>query len=272
MSDENKPEIYLDFLPYRDPYGMNQGNTLGKEDQISQNGTLFTIEYFICLMLNLGKDHPLVLEEAKRIKEVFKKIEIKDGLTIRFIGSTEHDSMDNYGAMLVFSALYGNNEFAVRVREHGLSIRANGIDETQGAEINKKVYPLAVILNGFRKPKNFWNNNDPTKFCMFSWFGRSPGFMGLIDIAATGKTSLFRSFSLWVGQMLGVLKSEKDPDGWRLSFNVWQLVKNRSWIWRKGYDIWCKKLITLYPGGMTDVYKDYGWGKHPMAKWSNKLD
>ena len=267
----DKPEIYLDFLPYRDPYGMNQGNTLGKEDQISQNGTLFTIEYFICLMLNLGKDHPVVLEEAERIKQVFKLIEIKDGLTVRFVGSNEFDSMDNYSAMLVFSTMYGNSEFAQRVRNHGLSTRADGIDETQGSEINKKVYPLAFILNGFRKPRNFWNNCNPTKFCMFGWFGRSPGFMGLIDICATGKTSLFRSFSLWIGQMMYLFKSGNDCDGWKLAFNIWQLLKDRSWVWRKSYELWCKALLKQHPDGMSGVFKEYGWGSHPIAKWSNKL-
>lgn len=268
---ENKPQIYLDFLSYRDPYGMNQGSTQDKEDQITQNGTLFTTEYFICLMLNLGKEHPLVLEEAARIKEVFRSIEVADGLTVRFIGSTEFDSMDNYSAMLIFSALYGDSEFAKRVRHHGLNTRADGVDETQDYENNKKFYPLAFILNGFRAPRNFWNASNPTKFCMFSWFGRSPGFMGLIDICATGKTTWFRSFGLWVGQMLGLLKKRNDCDGWKLAFNIWQLLKDRSWIWKKSYELWCNKLLKQHPDGMNGVFKEYGWGHHPISKWSTKL-
>lgn len=261
-------DCYKDFLKYRDSHGLNQGASNGLYGHTSQNGAMFTVEYFLCLMNDPKTSSPTKQKEVVRVKSVLDKLEVRPGLSVRFPGSPEFDSMDNNVALLVFSSLYGNSEYASRMREHGLNVECTGIDSTQGAEQNKKFYPLAKLL-GLGKVKNYWNNNSSNLFNFFGWYGRSPGFMGLIDICATGNSSLFRKFSLLVGQMLGVFFSPKNQDSLRLPFIAWHLLKSRNVFWKAAYKVWCWKLFKSYPNGMRDVYAAYHANPdHPLAKYT----
>ena len=123
-------KIKKDFLPYRDKYGLNQLTTDGQQGHISQNGALFTMEYLLCYD-NIPK------EEINRLKEVYASLEILSGLSKRFPDSGEFDSMDNNGVNLVFSAIWGNKEFAKRMRAHGTKIECDGIDNIDHDKNNR---------------------------------------------------------------------------------------------------------------------------------------
>lgn len=261
-------DCFRDFLKYRDSYGMNQGSSNGLSGNTSQNGAMFTVEYLLCLVNDPYTVEAIKEKEINRVKTVLDKLEVKPGLSVRFPGSPEFDSMDNNVALLTFSCLYGNSEYAGRMREHGITVKCTGIDTTQGVEQNKKFYPLAKFLC-LGKVKNYWNNNNSNLFNFFGWYGRSPGFMGLIDICAIGDSSWFRKFSLLVGQMLGVFFSPKNQDSLRLPFIAWHLLKDRNKIWNFAYKIWLWRLFKTYANGMQDVYSAYHANpNHPLVKYT----
>ena len=153
--------VYEDFLKYRDYHGLNQHATDGVAGRTSQNGALFTVEYLICLVNNPTVPKFIKENEINRLKEVLGNLEVLPGLSVRSPHSPEFDSMDNNVALLIFSAMYGNQEYAKRMREHGLTVKCTGVDLTQGAENNKKFYKWAKLL-GWGKAINYWNNNTPS--------------------------------------------------------------------------------------------------------------
>jgi len=276
-------QVINDFKPYVDKYGLSQIRTENGIGCTTQNGTLFTVQYLICLLNKFDNkpdssikfwDECLRWDECFRIYKVLLSCQSDEGLTIRYPYDTEFDSMDNVSAILVFSYLFDSSGIASKIRNHGLNVICTGYDENQGAELNKKFYPLAKIL-GLGKVKNYWNNNNPYKFCFFSWFGRSPGFMGLIDICATGKTTWFRHLALLIGQFLGSGSDPQNTDARTMAYLIWQVLKHRNWFHGWLYNIWLKKLIKYYPNGMKDVYNIYynRFGDnpdHPIVKHTGR--
>lgn len=254
--------IYDAFLPYRDNHGLNQI----EKGVVSQNGALSTVEYLLCLHRNGGQTEEF-WDEVRRIFAVFKKLEPKPGLSIRFPGSTERDSMDNNAALLVFSRLFGGKDFAYRMRERGLKVRASTFDTTYDAELHARCWPWVMLLY-LGKPSQFWNNQRPDEFCFSGWFGRSPGFLGLIDLAYVEYTSIFRNLSLLVGQFLCLREPLDSTSDRKLSYVVWQMLITQGKTWRVAYWIWDKLLRRQYKNGMSDVYSIFYGSDHPIVKYS----
>jgi hypothetical protein len=266
--------LYQDFQKYIDKEGLTCLDTDGVKGYTSQNGVLFTMQYLFCLLAS-GEDHSIKLDEIDRIGKVFNSLEFKPGLTIRFSGSPEFDSMDNTCAWLTFSALFDEGKFADRMYRHGQNIRAVGVDETQDADKNAKYYPYAKWFNilTFGKVKNFWNSQNPDKFCFQGWFGRSPAMLGLLRMTSGRWCNPFLWLSVLVGQFAGAWKDPSDCDARTLSYINWQYLKTRSIFWRFAYKIWCNVLLSYYPKGMNDVYNRYYLDKnHPIIKYSKPFN
>jgi hypothetical protein len=255
-------KIYNDFLPYRDSFGLNQV----LPNSTTQNGTLFTVEYLICLLDN---EAPELKTEINRIQKVFLTCEPTFGLSVRYPGSTEYDSMDNSAALLVFSSMFGERTFATRMYFGGVNPACTGIDLTQDPERNKKFYWLAYLMS-LGRPKFYWNNQHHDKFCFFGWYGRSPGFMGLLDICAGRDTSYFKLLCLFIGQFLCLFESKDSTSDRKLSYIVWcMLSKRRNRVWLLGYKLWLYVLNKQYPRGMKDVYaKYYQNDSHPIVTYT----
>lgn len=255
-------KIIEDFATFRDSViGLNHS-----KHEITQNGVLFTVEYILCLHLNytLGRvTADEMLDEYERTGLAIDQCLKGAGLLSRFPGSTEFDSMDNYTAMLVHDHLTNAGNFAKAMKLRGENLNATEYDLTQDPERNKKFFTLAKIV-GFGKVKNFWNPSNPDKFCFFGWFGRSPLMMGLMDIVGHGKTSLWRELGVFVGQLLPIWEN-KSQDMWKLTFLVWQVVKERNFLYRWGYKLWLRHLYKTFPEGMKGVYASYYGEDHPMA-------
>jgi len=90
----------------------------------SQNGTLFSTEALICLA---DSNHYATFQEAERLKEVFSRCEPEFGLSSRSPTSREIDSMDNTVALLAFSAVYDQGQFAKRMYQRGKLV-TDGVD------------------------------------------------------------------------------------------------------------------------------------------------
>lgn len=262
-------QIYEDFKEYRDQHGLSSIHHRDRPDVVTQNGALFTMEYLLCLILNKA---PELESEIERLKGVYASLEHSPGLSMRFPISPEVDSMDNLGAILLFSKLFDNSSFAKRMRDHGLNVECEDIDDSDVRNVKFSLICAIVStfqLAGFFKAKNFWNVSAPTHFNLEGWFGRSPGFMGWLDIAATRVTNTFRAFGLFVGQMLSVRAEKGNIDAWKLPYLIWWDLKDRGRIWRWGFNYWQKKLYEMYPGGMQEVYSiAYQDPNHPIRKYS----
>ena len=266
--------LYQDFQKYIDKEGLTCLDTDGVKGYTSQNGVLFTMQYLFCLLAS-DEDHSIKLDEIDRIGKVFNSLEFKPGLTVRFSGSPEFDSMDNTCAWLTFSALFDEGKFADRMYQHGQNIRAVGVDETQDADKNAKYYPYAKWFNilTFGKVKNFWNSQNPDKFCFQGWFGRSPAMLGLLRMTSGRWCNPFLWLSVLVGQFAGAWNDVSDCDARTLSYINWQYLKTRSIFWRLAYKLWCNILLRYYPKGMNDVYNRYYLDKnHPIIKYSKPFN
>lgn len=263
-------KIIEDFKKYRDVYGLNHSHT-----HPGQNGTLFTLEYLINIHLNYQLENDVntveLLDEYDRIDMALNFCVTKDGLLARYPNGIEFNSMDNYTAMLVYDYIRNGGDpsrnwtFSKKLKNHGETVICTGVDNTQGSDMNKKFYPIAKLL-GLGKAKNYFNHVKPEEFCFFSWFGRSPGFMGLIDICATGNTTFFRKLCLFIGQLVPIFEP-KSQDGWKLTFLTWQVLGNRNLLWETAYDIWKHFLYRNYKEGMKTVYEQYYGVDHPQAKY-----
>lgn len=260
--------LHEDFIQYRDDQGLNQNASQNGKGVTSQNGTLFTMQYLICL-LDSDTDNSIKWAETYRIADVFFDLQSFSGCSIRFHGSHEYESMDNSVALLAFSALHDDGVYAALMYEHGKNIRALDFDKSLDAQNNEKFYKIAKCLRFGFKPRWFWNNIEPNLFCMQGWFGRSPAMMGLLKMTSgKGWVNPFNFLSVLVGQFLGCTSNPANTDARTLSYVTWQFLKERSLFWKLAYKIWCWQLMRVYPNGMKDVYSQYFGKEHPISKWS----
>lgn len=256
-------KIISDFEPYKDEFGFVGLNGTNPSDT-SDNGALFTLEY----LLLLSKEE-LILE-LPQISQAYNSLLIRtdNGLvTRRFPGCERTDSMDNATAIILYDVLYASGTISKKIYSHGELTRARDIDSFQDLERSKKYYPLARALNLFREPRRFYNVR-PYSWSIQSWWGRSPGFMALLEIAATGKTSVWGNFALLVGQFMPLLSDRDGTSPIKLAYATWQFLKDRNLLWGLAYGIWQKMLKRRYPGGIADVYKIYFGKMHPLSRYA----
>lgn len=267
-------EIIEAFKRYRDEHGLTGLYTLNDHGLPTQNGALFTLDYALILLEKETDAHEFTLE-ISRLWNVYSTLESDvsiGGLTLTRPGSNEFDSMDNVGAILVFSSLFDAGRMARRIYEHGNSVECTGIETIQDKDRNFKYYPHAALLNGLKPPKFYYNNNRPELFCERGWYGKSPGFRALIKICVNDpkiKPTWFENVGLWVGQFLGLFSPLGKTEGKKLPYNNWQVLKNRNWFWRLSYKVWCLGLMLSYQHGMKTVnsiyYRDPA---HPAIEFS----
>lgn len=249
------------FYKYRDKFGLIQ-ITPGEPAVTSDNGSLFTLEYFLLL------DDQEKRIELERLKIVLRNLEQKtnNGLvTIRYPGCRTTDSMDNATALIIFSELFDDSRLSKQLYSHGELTSARRIDDAQDEERSFKYYPIAWLLNGLKPPRRFYNVR-PNDWSIQSWWGRSPGFMALLELSALDRTSWFRYFALWVGQFLPLFQPKNETSDKKLTYLVWQWLKTRNRFWNLSYKLWCLILTKIHPNGMQDVYKIYYGEDHPLTK------
>lgn len=254
-----------DFSKYRDKFGLNQLDS-GEPAPSSDNGAIATIEYFFCLNSNEQR------MDLPRVKQAMHLLEIKtdNGLvTCRYPGKQTTDSMDNATALIIFSELFDDSRFSKELYKHGELTYAKGLDSFQDQERTLKYYPLAWMLNKFKAPRRFYNIR-PYNWSIQSWWGRSPGFMGLLELSAINRTSWFRYFALWLGQFLPLFQPKRSTSDKKLTYIVWQWLKNRNTFWKLSYRLWCFILLKIHPEGMKEVYSIYHGPNHPVVKYSER--
>lgn len=257
-------KIIEDFKEFQDAQGLQQLNP----GEVSQNGSLFTVEYLITLLADDSSTEEEKKAEIERICKVLRGLEVLPGLTIRNWGSTEFESMDNTIAILTFSALFDEGRFAQRLELRGQN-RTHGPDQSQDKEKNEKAWPWANALSLWRGPKNVWNNQNPNLFCLQGWFGRSPAMLGLIKMVQKKYCNPFLWLAVLVGQFLGCNAEPQNTDARKLNYVLWQFLKTRSLFWKMAYRVWIWTMMKKCPEGMKTVYEIYFKNpNHPMKKYA----
>lgn len=264
-------DSYLDFIKYRDEYGLNGLDTNGIEGLPTQNGALFTIEYLLCLLADHNIPESIKVSEVNRLKSVYLSLERFPGVSVRTPPSHEFDSMDNVGAICAFSGLFDDGGFSKRSYEHGATTRAEGIEDSQDSENSHKYYFVARALNLFRAPRFFWNNNHPKLFCFAGWHGRSPGHIAFMKMTAGKWVGPFGQLAILVSQFIGCFSDVNNTDARKLPYVNWQFLKHKNFVWKLLYKLWCHILMKQYVDGMKTVYTVYYRDpSHPLPKYSPK--
>lgn len=255
-----------EFKKYIDKYGLTQGNVGGDGVvHTSQNGTLFTMQYVICLAENNAEGFE---DEIKRIKKVYSDCEPEYGLSCRHPDSREIDSMDNTVALLAFSAVYDGGKFAKRVYDRG-QMRVRGLDLHDQPEKTQKMYKWARLLNFGCDPKGVWNVANPDQFNIRAWWGRSPAMLGLIRMTSGKFCNPFLWLSVLVGQFVGVFKHPEDSDSRTLPYVVWHYLKTRGCFWRLAYKLWYYLAFTRYKYSLKQVYTNYFGSSYELVKYTD---
>lgn len=158
-----------------------------------------------------------------------------------------------------------------RILKQGQQVKCTGIDTEEDTERNKKWYWLACLMS-LGLPKYYANNQRPEKFTLFGWYGRSPGFVGLIKLTAKKFAWPHELFIGLITQFLGM----RDNNNIKLAYINWYFLTRATpkWqqkIWSLFYRIWVKRMKKLYPGGMRQVYCEYYQDpNHPIRKYSKE--
>lgn len=281
--------LFDEFKKYRDQYGMNQLSTNGTVGDTSQNGALFSLEYLICLLEDDSVPQHIKDAEVKRLIPVYLSLERFPGVSVRFPGSDEFDSMDNTGAIAAFSGCFDNGGYSKRSHEHSEKTFSKEVHD-RDKDKSLKYLTLARVVTGvmslFSPPmmirwiksgfavNRFWNNNDPSKYCFRGWHGRSPGHVAFLKLSAGKLIGPLSFLSILVGQFIGPFKETGDTDARKLPYTHWYFLTkcthwSHRWIWRLFYKLWVFILMKQYPEGMKTIYSIYYRDpNHPIRKYS----
>lgn len=277
MSQMNNDKL-LEAILYANEWKDVWGLIHVRPKSTSQNGVLFTAEWAACLMsLAQNSEDPVLKTELENLHRAILSCEKLPGLLQRHPGTLEGDSMDNHIARLAWPYIIGRNddEFAKRMKLHGETVICTGPDMSDNynnkPEENYRWFNITYWLYG-KQITHFWNCANPDKFTFFGWFGRSPGMMGTMEICATGTTSLFKYFSVFVAQMISAFTSADNLDSKKLAFMGIQPLKNKNWFWKQVYRFWYWRLTKQYKTDkpMKEIYAKYfKRHDHPIIRYCN---
>ena len=273
MNNTQYDKMIEHFKLYQDQWGM----TSIVPGEATDNGALFTAETIICI-LNCGVPNSPFWDTYSKYLAAIDQCIIGYGILQRQPNDPTYNSMDNYTARLALNIIL--NQHCTGIDKFGSDMRlydgivVDGVDtdypDAGQVGMSKKTYLLAKVL-GLGKILHCYNTNNPKKFCFYSWFGRSPAILAMMDIAATGNTTWFREMCLFISQMMGAYQPVDNLDARKLAYVAWQALKSRGPIWRWGYRKWCARLMQDYEFGMETIYLKYFKSEqHPLVQYSKE--
>lgn len=116
-----------------------------------------------------------------------------------------------------------------------------------------------------------WNNQDPDKWTFASWLARIPGVWAFVK-AAAGRPMNILDQLVWAAACVWSCFSKKeDTSGKCLQYLQNQVVWGKHKICDWAIIHWREQMLSMYPGGMKEVYAIYFGKEHPFAQ-SGPLD
>lgn len=114
-------------------------------------------------------------------------------------------------------------------------------------------------------PKYVYNNINPGRLTGSSLMGRHPQLIGMLQIAAHGKTGWFRRLIIAGSLIYGKWTAGNSQSGWYIAWMLAQVCKGQSGLINKAIKSWEKGFYKRWPGGIGDVIRRY------YSNDSNKL-
>lgn len=198
----------------------------------SDNGALFTTEYYLCL-----KRHNQILpEDINSYHNLMAQLISPTGLTYRQPGFLAIDSPDNLIAFAIGSKVFGC-DFAERIIKYGKSTF----------------------------PRYLYNNVEPGKFCFQAWMGRQPGLIGFIKYCANKWVNPFEWLCLYVGIYLTMRKPKENTSDKMLTQLIVEQLPD-SFIANRVKNHWNEYIIQTY-GNLNNLVKIFFPDDNPFNWW-----
>ncbi len=238
--------IQDDFKPYVDGNNLLAPSPVSPIGQGSDNGPMFTSEYFITLKkLNLLTDTD-VADFSQRIAAC-----TSNEMLNRAPGDSDQEGPDDY-----YGVMNGCKEL--------------GITE----------YPRMFLLS-LMKHVGFLNNNQPGVMTGSAFLARQPQLVASMISAAFPSMvnplhwlTRVAAFPLFLVSAIVLLFScrgavQSDADSRRLAWHLGNNVSRVSLLNFLVYKVWLNRLYSHYPNGMKDVAAIYYQpnGNNPYSKW-----
>lgn len=226
MTDE---QIVKDFAVLKGDWNLM--NSRPGESR-SDNGALWTTEYYLCLK-RLGILTGYDLDEYE---DIMNQLIDSEGFTYRQPGLKVIDSPDNLIAFAVGSKAFGC-DFAKRILRYG-----------------RTTFPRYV-----------YNPKDPGKFKLEAWMGRQPGLIGFLKLSADEWVNPFEWLFLYVGIFLTMKKPFLDTSDKLLTELIVEQLPDSfmsGFVKRK----WREYLEKNY-NGINGVVSIFFTGENPFKKW-----
>lgn len=270
-------------MNYTTPLGFIHGDENPQGE--SQNGILYTAEY----ILNAKNNSVAQPDALDLVVNALQKVRgVSPGITHRKPGDLEYQSQDNILAHLYLETVLQKAGTIHSPEAPYLATELKFLDDNSH-RFKRIKYVDTSYWEAAKVKQNKWgyivakltgteqlcvNPHDPSKFCFFSWYGRNPATLALIDLVAQGKTTLFRKLALLVSLQIFENKYE-ETDSKKLGYLCWHIVANTVGIkglYKTGFNLWQKRVGKIYPYGMKQVYEVY-YGDHNHPTILNaKLD
>jgi len=202
-------------------------------DSSSDNGALFTTEYYLILQrLNL-----LSSEDKDRYHALMSQCLTLGGLPLRKPGDNSLDGPDNMIALAVGSKAF-SCDFAERIIKYG-----------------KTTFPHYV-----------YNQPNPGKFTFSAWLGRQVGLIGFVKMCAGQKANIIERLALYVGfYITSRLPKESTSDKLLAHIMIEQLPNTiGARFVKRQWNSYIKKMYGGV-GGLTAIY--FSSPNSPFAKW-----
>lgn len=240
-----------DIFQYLDQYGfiqLDKSKDGSGQDNISQNGQLWTGQTYL-LAAKKGKVAELGL--ASRWREAMLTTEVTPGVYNRTASKpAEHNSLDNLIGILAGGVAVGDRSFAQKIEAYGEThyVKLKDIvDLTETGDLKPwQAFILKRILGGIKCYYNF-NCETPGVPTFFGWWGRSPGAVCLIKMAAGKNPTLLQKIGLMLGQIISARATRENRDPWSLGWAAYQISYRHSWIVDIGNNYFMKKLKQNFP-------------------------
>lgn len=251
-------EFSKDFTPYIDKFGLVTPN-----GQQSGNGLLYTSEAIIAMA-----DNDIITPLQKQyFFDVFRNCEIIPGLFRRDPENLDYqEGPDDYvgiAAASPFISFNTSGSFASRILRYGRLSRASirGVLEKIG------VPSWIVKLFGWIKVKYNYNNVTPGETNKGSWLGRQGQLITHFQFAAGENPWMWRKV-WWCGAVLSSLRAPKDDtDSYILSWLLVRTAAGKSILCNITIKIWYYFQNKRWPGGISQVLREYFQHEHPLVKW-----
>lgn len=257
-------------MNYVTPLGFIHGDADPQGE--SQNGILYTAEYLLNKYGN-SLSEPKSFELVVRVLELVRGV--SPGITHRKPGDQEYQSQDNIIAHLYLESLLikasGDKTICSPKSAPYLATELKFLDDNSH-RFKRIKYVDTSYWEAAKVKQNKWgyivakltgteqlcvNPHDPQGFCFFSWYGRNPATLALIDLVAQGETTLFRKLALLVSLQIFENKYE-ETDSKKLGFLCWHIIANTVGIrglYKLGFNLWQKRVLKLYPYGLKQIYE-----------------